>query len=293
MPQQAVHAGPRIYKEEKLHGSALFPFNIYPCTIPDDFDSVPLHWQNSMELIYVKRGAGLAQVALNVMEARAGDIFVLPPGTLHGLRQSPGKRMEYENFIFSLTLLGGADDVCAQQYLMPLQSGRQTLPARLSLEAPGYAAAAACLADAEEFCRTRRSGFELGVKGAMLRFVALLLAEQNLPPAPPDSVGAARLKKLLQRVEDDCAAPLSVEQAAAECGCSASHFMRWFKKMTGTTFGVYLNERRLATAAELLRTTDDTVLSIAEQAGFENLSNFNRRFKARYGVTPRQYRSMA
>lgn len=293
MPQQAVHAGPRIYKEEKLHGSALFPFNIYPCTIPDDFDSVPLHWQNSMELIYIKRGAGLAQVALNVMEARAGDIFVLPPGTLHGLRQSPGKRMEYENFIFSLTLLGGADDVCAQQYLMPLQSGRQTLPARLSLEDPGYAAAAACLADAEEFCRTRRSGFELGVKGAMLRFVALLLAEQNLPPAPPDSVGAARLKKLLQRVEDDCAAPLSVGQAAAECGCSASHFMRWFKKMTGTTFGVYLNERRLATAAELLRTTDDTVLSIAEQAGFENLSNFNRRFKARYGVTPRQYRSMA
>lgn len=293
MPQQAFHAGPRIYKEEKLHGSALFPFNIYPCTIPDDFDSVPLHWQNSMELIYIKRGAGLAQVALNVMEARAGDIFVLPPGTLHGLRQSPGKRMEYENFIFSLTLLGGADDVCAQQYLMPLQSGRQTLPARLSLEDPGYAAAAACLTDAEEFCRTRRSGFELGVKGAMLRFVALLLAEQNLPPAPPDSVGAARLKKLLQRVEDDCAAPLSVEQAAAECGCSASHFMRWFKKMTGTTFGVYLNERRLATAAELLRTTDDTVLSIAEQAGFENLSNFNRRFKARYGVTPRQYRSMA
>src|SRR5699024_3513437 len=129
---------------EKLHGSALFPFNIYPCTIPDDFDSVPLHWQNSMELIYIKRGAGLAQVALNVMEARAGDIFVLPPGTLHGLRQSPGKRMEYENFIFSLTLLGGADDVCAQQYLMPLQSGRQTLPARLSLEDPGYAAAAAC-----------------------------------------------------------------------------------------------------------------------------------------------------
>lgn len=293
MPQEVTPAGPRIYKEEKLHGSALFPFNIYPCTIPDDFDSVPLHWQNSMELIYVKRGAGLAQVALNVMEARAGDIFVLPPGTLHGLRQSPGKRMEYENFIFSLTLLGGADDVCAQQYLMPLQSGRQTLPARLSLEDPGYASAAACLADAEEFCRTRRSGFELGVKGAMLRFVALLLAEQNLPPAPPDSVGAARLKKLLQRVEDDCAAPLSVEQAAAECGCSASHFMRWFKKMTGTTFGVYLNERRLATAAELLRTTDDTVLSIAEQAGFENLSNFNRRFKARYGVTPRQYRSMA
>ena len=106
-----------------------------------------------------------------------------------------------------------------------------------------------CLTEAEEFSRTRRSGFELGVKGAMLRFVALLLAGQSLPPAPPDSVSAARLKTLLQRVEDNCAASLSVADAAAVCGCSASHFMRWFKKMTGTTFGAYLNERRLAAAA--------------------------------------------
>ena len=291
MPQTSARPEGELYREEKEHGSALFPFNIYPCTIPDDFDSVPLHWQNSMELIYIKGGAGLAQVSLSVMEARAGDIFVLPPKTLHGLRQSPGKRMEYENFIFSTTLLGGADDLCVQQYLMPLQSGRLRLPMRISLEDAGYPALSACLTDAEEFCRTRRSGFELGVKGAMLRLMALLLAEQNLPPAQPDSVGTARLRKLRQRSEDNCAAPLTVPDAAAVCGCSASHFMRWFRKMTGTTFGAYLNERRLAAAAELLRTTDDTVLSIAEQAGFENLSNFNRRFKARYGMTPRQYRS--
>ena len=164
MAQAAPPAQTPAYQDEKEHGSALFPFNIYPCAIPDDFEGVPLHWQNSMELIYVKRGAGLAQVALNVLEARAGDIFVLPPGTLHGLRQSPGKRMEYENFIFSLSLLGGADDLCAQHYLMPLQAGRLTLPARISLEDAGYPALAECLAEAEEFSRTRRSGPEPAAK---------------------------------------------------------------------------------------------------------------------------------
>ena len=121
--------------------------------------------------------------------------------------------------------------------------------------------------------------------------VSLLIGLQNLPPAQPDTADARRLQTLLQRVEDDCAAPFSVAVAAALCGCSASHFMRWFKKMTGTTFTAYLNERRLATAAELLRTTDDTVLTIAGQVGFDNLSNFNRQFKARFGMTPRQYRA--
>ena len=47
---------------------------------------------------------------------------------------------------------------------------------------------------------------------------------------------------------------------------------------------------RLNAAAEALHTTDDTVMSIAEQCGFENLSYFNREFKAHFGMTPREYR---
>ena len=42
-------------RETKQHGAVRFPFNIYPCTIPGDFPQVALHWQESMELIFVKR----------------------------------------------------------------------------------------------------------------------------------------------------------------------------------------------------------------------------------------------
>ena len=70
-----------------------------------------------------------------------------------------------------------------------------------------------------------------------------------------------------------------------------SHFMRWFKKMTGQGFTAYLNDHRLNLAAELLRITDATVLDIAGRVGFDNLSYFNRLFKRRYGMTPREYRS--
>ena len=43
-------------------------------------------------------------------------------------------------------------------------------------------------------------------------------------------------------------------------------------------------------AAERLRQSEDSILSIAEAVGFETLSNFNQQFKKRYGVTPRDYR---
>ena len=67
--------------------------------------------------------------------------------------------------------------------------------------------------------------------------------------------------------------------------------MRWFKQMTGGSFISYVNDRRLTSAAERLRRSDDKIVTIAEDAGFENLSNFNRQFKARYGMTPREYRN--
>ena len=42
--------------------------------------------------------------------------------------------------------------------------------------------------------------------------------------------------------------------------------------------------------AEKLRQTNQKILVIAEEVGFESLANFNRQFKARYGITPREYR---
>mgnify|MGYP002913307897 CR=1 FL=1 len=99
-----------------------------------------------------------------------------------------------------------------------------------------------------------------------------------------------RLKTVLQLIEAEYATPLRIEDAAEACGCSQSHFMRWFRQMTGQSFIAFLNEYRLNTAAEALRTTDETVLTIASRCGFENLSYFNRAFKAHFGMTPRDYR---
>ena len=55
------------YQETKQHGSRLFPFNIYPCTIPLDFPVVSLHWHKEMELIYVKNEKGRFNSKLRLM----------------------------------------------------------------------------------------------------------------------------------------------------------------------------------------------------------------------------------
>ena len=112
-----------------------------------------------------------------------------------------------------------------------------------------------------------------------------ILIGQHGTPLPADTTDTRRLKTVLQLIEAEYATPLRIEDAAEACGCSQSHFMRWFKKMTGQGFTAYLNDHRLNLAAELLRITDATVLDIAGRVGFDNLSYFNRLFKRRYGMT--------
>ena len=275
--------------ENKQHGDKWFPFDIYPCTIPKDFPQVALHWQNSMELVFVKKGTGMVYVDLDPFTARAGDIFVFVPGMLHSLSQYPGEAMEYENIIFDVELLGGSSDLCYQRYLLPLQSGRLPLPSRLAPGHPCYDIALEHLRRLENVNRERMLGYELQVKGLLLSLLSLLVSQSDGVP-PSDNTDTRRLKTILQYVTMHYTETLPVAEAAAVCQCSPSHFMRWFKQMTGQGFTEYLNAYRLNTAAELLRTTDDTVLAVAEQAGFKNLSYFNRAFKTHYGLTPKEYR---
>ncbi|RAZ88337.1 AraC family transcriptional regulator, partial [Klebsiella oxytoca] len=75
---------------------------------------------------------------------------------------------------------------------------------------------------------------------------------------------------------------ITIDQMAALTYYSKSHFMKFFKQHMGMGFTEYLNTYRLTIACRLLDFTEDTVLDIAAQVGFDNPSYFNRLFKRKY-----------
>lgn len=280
------------YHETKQHADAMFAFNIYPCTIPLDFSLVPLHWQDSMEIIYIKKGMGTIQVGFETYLGKAGDIFFVPPGQIHGMRGMYRERMEYENIIFDISFIGGNyPDRCNQKYLQPLKNQEMELPICVDVSHGQYGPISNCLKQAEELCKNCFYGYELGVKASMMQLFACLMPlasekkEKNL-----DNQSSEKLKQVLLSIEQDYDKKLTISKVAADCGYSESHFMRWFKEAVGMGFNEYLIEYRLNRAAQELRKSSDTVLDIASQNGFTNLSNFNRLFKKRFGMTPIQYR---
>lgn len=280
------------YEETKQHTDMMFAFNVYPCTIPADFSFVPIHWHNSMEIIYVKQGTGIVQVDFETYTAESGDIFFVLPGHLHALRSVPQKRMEYENIIFDMTFLGSDKvDICSQKYLQPIINDKICFPSRIRKSDSSYSSVSACLDASDRLCSLRPDGYELGAKGhLMVLFSILFQMTMEQTEKIADDKDVEKLKTVLLRIERDYDKKLTVEQMAEECGYSASHFMRWFKDMTGSGFAGYLIEYRLSKAALALRDTNDTILDISERTGFDNLSNFNRLFKKKFDMTPSRFR---
>lgn len=84
---------------------------------------------------------------------------------------------------------------------------------------------------------------------------------------------------------------VSLVETAERYNMSVSTFCSFFKKYTGQTFVEFLNRLRISKACEKLLSGDDDITSIAFSCGFNNLSNFNRRFKQFKKQTPRSYRS--
>lgn len=73
-------------------------------------------------------------------------------------------------------------------------------------------------------------------------------------------------------------------------GKSHEHLSRYMKKYYNLTPIAYINLLRLYKVAQLLITTDMSILNLAYSTGFNNIAHFNKLFKDQYGLNPSSYR---
>jgi AraC-like DNA-binding protein len=100
-----------------------------------------------------------------------------------------------------------------------------------------------------------------------------------------------RVTEALRRIEAESDRSLSLRQLAQDAAMSPYHFLRTFRAVAGVTPHQYLLHTRLQRAAARLRCSDDKISAIATDAGFTDLSTFNRRFRRVLGSSPSAYRA--
>jgi len=134
---------------------------------------------------------------------------------------------------------------------------------------------------------------------SLANILAVHLIRHVLSPRSPargrdGTLPRAKLRAVVEYVEEHLDTSPSLEQLAAVAGLSPYYFARQFKRATGLPPHQYVVARRVERAKQLLRTGSDFSLAeVAAHAGFSDQSQFSYHFKRVLGVTPGQFRMSA
>lgn len=260
----------------------------------------PLRWHEhpELELTWIVRGSGLRDVGDVVDEFAVGDLTLLGPGVPHSWSSEPVPGQVCESLVaqFPLDALGANwRDV----------SELRPLAALFDRAAHGMQ----ILGDAATVVRHELSAL-VKLPPGPIRIARLLLSlaviaaapaadVRSLARLPTNRLSGNRISKtgkadpwaqLVRQLHDSAATPVEMAGMAARMGLSPPSFARAFRLRFGVTCTVYLTRIRLARVCRELLDPQRSVARVAFNAGFGNLTNFNRRFKAVYGITPTAWR---
>ena len=121
----------------------------------------------------------------------------------------------------------------------------------------------------------------------------LLAAHTGSPASFQPTMGGLSPKVLLRAIErlrSEGDADVSLDALASDAGLSRFHFCRAFKESTGLSPHSWLRQHRLEQAMNMLRDSDETIVSIAAALGYSSQTSFAAAFRKLTGETPSDWR---
>jgi AraC-like DNA-binding protein len=130
-------------------------------------------------------------------------------------------------------------------------------------------------------------------------FQVLSKTGEYQPLASPNFMGSFQadygqsMKKVIEYIMRHFQEKIPMKTLLDIANMSSTTFSTVFKKNYNMTFSEYVLKMRIGYACSLLTDNNRSIAQISQDAGFENLSNFNRLFKKAKGITPKEFRRKA
>lgn len=247
------------------------------------------HFHPEIELTLITEGSGTRIVGDSVENYQAGDLTLIGSELPHSYASTPGHDEHAAIVIhFRRDFLGS--EFLRRPEFTTLHDLVDAASRGLNLTAgPALAAALHDLATGPAAERT------LGFVRLLARLAeapGLRTLTTTATKRPVSAAGRDRADAVHAYLAEAHTGPVELAGAAAVAHLTPSAFSRFFRRTFGRTFTDYLTELRIATACRLLGESDLAISDIAIRSGYQNLANFNRRFRALKGVSPREYRRM-
>ena len=272
--------------ERAPRGTFDFPIELYRVDAAHPRYEMPFHWHIECELLLVWEGTLALSVDGEEFLGKPGDCFFLPSGAIHGGKPDS---CFYKCLVFDMERFLQDSSVCRRKFASTLGS-----EAHIFTSHPAGSSTAQIVDALVRSMEEEKPGYEFVTTGLLWQFIGTVL-EQRLYAAASEETRVGRqrteqMKSVLRRIRRDYAAPLTLDELAAEAGMNPRYFCRVFRQLTGRTPIDYLNYYRIECAAELLCAEADSVTDIALSCGFGDPGYFARLFRRHKGMSAAAYR---
>lgn len=282
-------------KELREHGGAAFPIAHYS----GDWSaaSVPLHWHGELEAGFVTAGRVTLCVGPEQSVLHEGEGFFINSGIPHAFLRSEDGPSRQCSVVFDPSLVGGRfDSVFWLRYVQPVTSAASLPWMRFNPECSWCADAARAIQQAWRACEEEAPAYELEVRHALSRMLALLA--DHLPQAHPTQARRIardneRIRIMLDYIQQNYTGELTMAEIARSAMISQSECLRCFRNTIGQTPIQYLKNYRIQRASEQLQSSTRKICDIGADCGFREMSYFAKAFREIMGVTPGEYRKQA
>ncbi len=139
----------------------------------------------------------------------------------------------------------------------------------------------------------QKDNYEFAIKGLVLSLMTELTRKISAS-STSSSLRSRNMPRILPALRHMHTYPektISISYLASICNMSTSGFRMLFTELMNEAPRHYLNRLRLQKACELLYSTEQTILDISIEAGFQSLSNFYRAFNEYYNISPKEWRN--
>ena len=237
---------------------------------------MPPHLHEDIEIIYVTDGTVELGVAHELYHMEKGDFAIVFPNVVHHYQVFDSGK----NKGIYLFLDPSLAPTCYDQLLK--YSPEYPIIKKEALH-PDVVRAIKALVNLEE-CSS------MVIQAYMQMILAHVFDEMKM--VDKNTIGGEDLVyKAVEYVGLHFNEGINLEKMAYDLCISKYVLSRMFAKTFHCNFNKYVNEVRLNHAVTLLESFNETITNIALDAGFESQRTFNRAFKEKFKMTPREYRN--
>lgn len=277
-------------KENRIHSSGIKPFSYYKCVIPDHFYCVPMHWHSEFEINFIREGSAEFICGEDKFTSAKGDIIITLPNVLHSIYPCEHTSQVYDTLVFSSEIFGSSGaDRYINECIRPLTDGSMRITTHITPKHHYYAELTVTAENIFSCAKGDTPQLDMLMRSELIKLFWLLEteAEQSTFTGKYDSV----IRPALEYIAEHFSENITVARLAESVHLSESYFMNRFRKQVGLSAVEYISHFRIDIACRELIGTKKSILEIAFDCGYRNISNFNRQFRKITGCSPTEYRS--